>query len=129
MSRLRLHVEERVERVEPLLVQREIGLERLQVKRDVADPRLERADARRVVVDLVAQRLLVLSLRRQRVLQRGDLRVELVLAPCVVAERRCRHRKQKQECERDSPHTESFTFGSATPAANRAREAPPPPPA
>ena len=129
VSRSRLHVEERVQRVEPLLVQREVVLERLQVERDVADARLERPDPRRVVVDLAAERLLLLALPRQRVLQRGDLRVDLVLASCVVAERRRRHRKQEQECECDSPHTESFTFGSATPAANRAHEARPPPPA
>ena len=43
---LRLEREERVQRVEALLVQREVGLERLQAERDVADLRLERADPR-----------------------------------------------------------------------------------
>ncbi len=62
---VRLEPEERVERVEPPLVQREIGLERLQPKRDVADLRLERADPARVPGDLVAERLLVLLLRRR----------------------------------------------------------------
>jgi len=47
-------VEERVQGVESLLVEREVGLERLQVKRDVADPRLERPDPRREIVDLAA---------------------------------------------------------------------------
>ena len=124
-----LHVEERVQRIEPLLMQRKVVLERRQLERDVADARLERPDPRGVVVNLAAERLLVLALPRQRVLQCGDLRVDLVLASGVVTEsRRCR-RKQEQECECDSPHTESFTFGSATPAANRAHEARPPPPA
>jgi hypothetical protein len=48
-------VEELVERVQPVLVQREVGLQRLQVERDVADAGLERTDARGVAVDLVSE--------------------------------------------------------------------------
>ena len=124
-----LHVEELVQRVEPLLVEREIGLERLQAERDVADPRLERPDPRRVVVDLVAQRLLVLRAARSACSAARRSGSRSGASSCVVPERRRCGRKQQQECEGDSPHRESFTFGSATPAANRARSAPRPQPA
>ena len=105
---LRLEREERVQRVETPLVQREVGLERLQAERDVADSSLQRADPRGEVGDLVAQCLLVSLLLRQPTLQARDLSVDLVLLRHVVAERRRRDDEQDEECERESPHSGRF---------------------
>src|SRR5207253_7391059 len=81
-----LQPEERGQLVEPLLVQREILLERLEMQRDVADPRLQAADARRDVGDLAAQRRLALLLPGEPAVEGCDLRVDRVLLPVALAE-------------------------------------------
>ena len=68
-------------------------LERLQPERDVADLRLERADPARDAGDLARSAASRLLLRRERCLQRRDLRVDLLLLRGVVAERRRRERR------------------------------------
>ena len=78
-NRCVLEPEQRVQRVEALLVQREIRLRASRAERDVADLRLERADPRGVARDLVPQRLLLLLCAVSFPCSDGDLGVDLVL--------------------------------------------------
>ena len=113
-----LHMEELVQRVEPLLVEREVRLERLKPERDVADARLERPDPRGVAVDFAAKRLLLLVLAGRacsaawRSANRADaFRPESsTRAPASPPQAGAGVRAAT------SPHTGGvFTFGSATP--------------
>ena len=97
---LRLEREQRVQRVEPLLVEREVGLHRLQPQRDVPHAPLERADASGVVGDLATQALLALLLRGDLRVERGDPRLDLLPLRDVVAERRSGEDEQDEHCER-----------------------------
>ena len=85
-------------------MQREVGLERLEPQRDVADAPLELPDASRVAGNLPAKLRLALPVRRDPSLQRRDLRVDLVLLRGVVSERRRGEGEQQDECGRDSAH-------------------------
>src|ERR1700704_3538242 len=109
----RLQREEGVERVEALLVQCQVRLERLEPQGDVAHLRLERPDLRGVLGDLVAERPLLPLVLGQTCLDGRELRVDLVLLRDVVAQRRRRNEEQNDECERQPPHSGRFAAGTA----------------
>ena len=90
------------------------------VSRSETSPTLASSERIRLVyaATSIAKRLLALLLGRELVLQRGDLRVDLLLPADVRPERRSDADERNDESERDPPHKRRFRRRrAATPAA------------
>jgi len=119
---LPLQLVERIQLVEPLLMEREILLERRKPGGEVADLLLEVANAAADGLDLVAQRPLPLARLGDAVAEVGQLGVDLLLPLTGTANGRRgeNERENEEEGRRKPPHGGKFAPARARPAALQA---------
>src|SRR5215203_2971841 len=110
---LRLQLEELRQLLQPVLVEREVLLERPQAERDVADLGLERPDPARYVRNLAAEDVLLVALLREVAPELLDPRVDRPLPVAIAGQRRRRERERKQEPEREPPHVDELSSAGA----------------